>query len=278
MRHGPVHAARPARTVTSETVTMMTAVAVVRPTFPLPRDVPTAGIRPTLVTAVCHAGGMELTRAALARMIDHTLLSPTAGTAEVAALVEEARRLGTHAVCVSPSRLPLAHPVQGLHVAAVVGFPSGQHTAEIKAAEAIGAVASGADEIDMVIDIGRLLEGDVAYTEKEVRMVREVVPAPVVLKVILETGVLDDARITAACGACERAGADFVKTSTGFHPSGGATVHAVEVMKAAVGDRLGIKASGGIRDYRQAVALVRAGATRLGMSGSRHVLADAPEH
>ncbi len=216
-----------------------------------------------------------LNRTELARMVDHTLLAPTATDADVAALVTEANELGVWSVCVSPSRLPLrAHG--DVRVASVVGFPSGQHTAEIKAAEAAAAVEAGADEIDMVIDIGRLLAGDVGYTEKEVWMVREAVPKPVLLKVILETATLDDARITAACGACERAGADFVKTSTGFHSAGGATVRAVEVMAAAVGGRLGIKASGGIRDYPTAVAMVAAGATRLGMSASRRVLAEAP--
>lgn len=221
---------------------------------------------------------MQLTRTDLSRMIDHTLLAPTATDADVAALVAEAEELGTWAVCVSPSRLPLAGRTgrPRVRVASVVGFPSGQHTAEIKAAEAAAAVHAGAVEIDMVIDIGRLLAGDVAYTEKEVRVVREEVPAPVLLKVILETAALDDDAIVEACGACERAGADFVKTSTGFHPSGGATVHAVEVMRAAVGDRLGIKASGGVRDYPTAVALVAAGATRLGMSGTRAVLDQAP--
>ncbi|MEA5154865.1 deoxyribose-phosphate aldolase [Raineyella sp.] len=218
---------------------------------------------------------MELTRITLARMIDHTLLSPTATDADVAAAVEEAARLGTWSVCVSPARLPLAVLPPQLHLAAVAGFPSGQHTPQVKATEAAAAVAAGADEIDMVIDIGRLLAGDEAHTEKEVRAVREAVPAPVVLKVILETAALPDERIVAACAACERAGADLVKTSTGFHPSGGATVHAVEVIRAAVGDRLGIKASGGIRDYPTALALVEAGATRLGLSRSRAVLAGA---
>ncbi|SDB90402.1 deoxyribose-phosphate aldolase [Raineyella antarctica] len=219
---------------------------------------------------------MQLTRPRLARMIDHTLLAPTATEAEVAALVAEANELGTWSVCVSPSRLPLPGGAGRVRVAAVAGFPSGQHTAEIKADEATAAVAAGAHEIDMVIDVGRLLDGDLVYTEKEVRMVREAVPAPVLLKVILETGVLTDRQVIDACQACERAGADYVKTSTGFHPSGGATVHAVEVMRAAVGDRLGIKASGGIRDYPTAVAMVRAGATRLGMSASRTVLEQAP--
>ena len=219
---------------------------------------------------------MELTRTALARMIDHTLLAPTATESDVAALVAEATELGTWSVCISPARLPLPAGAGRVRVASVVGFPSGQHTVQIKAADPPAAVRAGAVEIDMVIDIGRLLAGDLEHTENEVRAVREAVPAPVLLKVILETGALEDGRIIDACGACERAGADFVKTSTGFHPSGGATVHAVTVMKAAVGDRLGIKASGGIRDYATALALVEAGATRLGLSGSRQVLEQAP--
>jgi len=218
-----------------------------------------------------------LTRTALARIIDHTLLAPTATPAEVTATVAEARDLGTWSVCVSPSRLPLPADPGPVKVCAVIGFPSGAHVPRVKALEAAAAVAGGADELDMVIDLGALLAGDVAHTRAEIAAVRDSAPAPILLKVILETGALTDDAITAACGAAEEAGADFVKTSTGFHPSGGATVHAVEVMKRAVGLRLGIKASGGIHDYAAAMALVDAGATRLGMSSSRKVLAGAPE-
>ena len=182
----------------------------------------------------------------------------------------EARELGVLAVCVSPSRLPI--DARGLKVATVCGFPSGAHHAHIKAAEAALAVSTGADEVDMVINLAFAVDNEFEAVESDIRAVRDAVPNAV-LKVILETAVLSDEQITQCCLAAERAGADFVKTSTGFHPAGGATVHAVELMHAAVGGRLGIKASGGIRDTDTALAMIEAGATRLGCSSSAAVLA-----
>ncbi|WP_298459443.1 deoxyribose-phosphate aldolase [uncultured Cellulomonas sp.] len=214
---------------------------------------------------------VDLDRAGLARLVDHTLLKPEATPDDVAALVAEGARLGVFSVCVSPSMLPLdAH---GLAVATVCGFPSGKHHSDIKAAEAARAVADGADEVDMVIDVGAARAGRIADVESDIAAVRAAVPAPRVLKVIIESAALDDAQIVAVCQAAERAGADFVKTSTGFHPAGGATVHAVELMARTVGGRLGVKASGGIRTTDDALAMVRAGATRLGLSGTAGVLA-----
>ncbi|MEJ6489830.1 deoxyribose-phosphate aldolase [Leucobacter sp. USCH14] len=205
--------------------------------------------------------------------MDHTFLKPEGRRADVEQAVAEAAALGVYSVCVSPSELPLALPEgSALKVTAVCGFPSGKHRSAVKAAEAEFAVAQGADEIDMVIDIGAALDGRFDAVEADIRAVRAAVPAPTVLKVIIESAALDDDAIVAACGAAEAAGADFVKTSTGFHPSGGATVHAVEVMKHAVGDRLAIKASGGIRSREDAEAMLRAGASRLGLSSSRTVL------
>jgi len=154
----------------------------------------------------------------------------------------------------------------------VCGFPSGKHTPAAKAAEAAESVRNGVDEVDMVIDIGALKSGDATHTEDEIRAVRDAVPAPGVLKVIIESAALTDDEIVAACTAAEAAGADFVKTSTGFHPSGGASEHAVALMAQTVGGRLGVKASGGIRDWDAAQAMVAAGATRLGLSGTRAVL------
>lgn len=216
----------------------------------------------------------EPTAAALARLVDHTLLRPEATPDDVAALVAEGRRLGVLAVCVSPSMLPLDAP--GLVVATVCGFPSGAHHREVKAFEAARAVADGADEVDMVMDLGAARAGDWAAVEADVAAVRAAVPAPGVLKVILETAALTDTEIVAACRATEAAGADFVKTSTGFHPAGGASEHAVALMAATVGGRLGVKASGGIRTTQAALAMVRAGATRLGLSGTAAVLAGLP--
>lgn len=213
----------------------------------------------------------------VAAIIDHTLLRPEATPADVAALVTEAVELGTFSVCVSPSMLPVAVPDgSGLKVAAVVGFPSGKHTTAVKAAEAGEAVSRGADEVDMVIDVGAAVAGDSDAVERDIAGVRAAVPAPAVLKVIIESAVLDDATIVAVCRAAERAGADFVKTSTGFHPAGGATEHAVRLMADTVGGRLGVKASGGIRTMATARAMIAAGATRLGVSGSRALLAEQP--
>lgn len=211
-----------------------------------------------------------MTRAELARYIDHTLLKPEATATDVKALISEATELGTFSICVSPSMLPVQAPA-GLAVATVVGFPSGKHHAEIKAAEARLARARHADEIDMVIDVGLLKSGDVKATQAEIATVRQAC-GDVVLKVILESAVLTDDEIIAACKAAENAGADYVKTSTGFHPAGGATEHAVRLMRETVGDRLGVKASGGIRTTAAALAMIEAGASRLGLSASRQIL------
>jgi deoxyribose-phosphate aldolase len=215
-----------------------------------------------------------LTRAAVAALVDHTLLRPEATAADVTALAVEAEDLGVFSICVSPSRLPLAAGVvaPGIAVATVCGFPSGAHHAVVKATEAAASVADGADEIDMVIDLGRAKAGDWTAVSRDVAAVRAAVPGPRLLKVIIESAALTDAEIVAACRASEEAGADFVKTSTGFHPAGGASVEAVRLMAATVGGRLGVKASGGIRTTQAALAMIEAGATRLGLSGTRAVL------
>lgn len=214
------------------------------------------------------------TPAEVARAIDHTLLKPEATHADVAALVAEAVELGTYSVCVSPSMLPVTVPAgSDLLVAAVCGFPSGKHTSTIKAAEAAGAVRDGADEIDMVIDVGAAREGRYDDVRADVATVRAAAPAPTVLKVIIESAALDDEQIVGVCRAAADAGADFVKTSTGFHPAGGASEHAVRLMAETVGPAVQVKASGGVRTLEQARAMIAAGATRLGVSGSRQLLA-----
>lgn len=214
-------------------------------------------------------------RAELARIIDHTLLAQETTPGQVAMFCGEATELGVGAICVSPNRLPLAAGAlpAGTAIATVVGFPSGAHRPEAKAAEAARALAEGAVEIDMVIDLGNVAAGLWDRVEAEIATVRAAVPAPANLKVILETAWLEtDERIVAACRAAEAAGADYVKTSTGFHPAGGATLHAVSLLAATVDGRLGVKASGGIRDTATALAMVDAGATRLGCSASRAIL------
>ena len=212
----------------------------------------------------------RLDRAALARLVDHTLLRPEATAADVAALIAEGEALGVFSVCVSPSMLPIH--TEHLKITTVCGFPSGKHHSEVKAVEASGSVADGADEVDMVINLGAAIAADYAAVRADIAAVRAAVPAGHVLKVIIESAALTDEQIVAVCHAAEAAGADFVKTSTGFHPAGGASVHAVALMAATVGGRLGIKASGGIRTAAQALALVAAGATRLGISGTAAVL------
>ncbi|MEE2032054.1 deoxyribose-phosphate aldolase [Rhodococcus chondri] len=215
-----------------------------------------------------------LTRAHVAAMVDHTLLKPEATSTDVRGLVDEARDLGVYAICVSPSMLPVR--AEGVLVATVVGFPSGKHHSLIKGAEARLAVDQGAREIDMVIDVGAAVSGDYNAVLADILTVREAIGFDPVLKVILESAALSDDAIVEVCRAAEQAGADFVKTSTGFHPSGGASEHAVKLMAGTVGGRLGVKASGGIRTAEAAVAMIEAGATRLGLSGTRAVLDGLP--
>lgn len=216
-----------------------------------------------------------LTRAVVADMIDHTLLAPEATPAEVDVLIADARKLGVYAICLSPSMLPVRAP--GLVVATVAGFPSGKHHSLVKGAEARLAVDQGAAEVDMVIDVGAALAGDFNAVLADIITVREATRERAVLKVIIESAALTDEAIVGACRAAEQAGADFVKTSTGFHPAGGASVHAVRLMAETVGGRLGVKASGGIRTAEDAAAMIEAGATRLGLSKSAAVLAGFPE-
>jgi deoxyribose-phosphate aldolase len=218
---------------------------------------------------------VTLNRGQLAALVDHTLLKPEATSADVVALVTEAADLGVYAVCVSSSMVSVAVAAGGVRVATVAGFPSGKHVSAVKAQEAAQTVASGASEVDMVIDVGAALAGELDAVRADIAAVRVAVP-DAVLKVIVESAVLlgdsDGRTLTDVCRAAEDAGADFVKTSTGFHPAGGASLGAVALMADAVGGRLGVKASGGIRSAADAIAMVDAGATRLGLSGTRAVL------
>jgi deoxyribose-phosphate aldolase len=213
-------------------------------------------------------GAPTLTRYQLAAMIDHTLLAPEATPKDIDALCAEAKELGTYAVCVSPTLTTVAaREVAGsfVKVAAVAGFPSGAHSAGLKAQEA-----------DMVINLGLARQGRWKDIEEEIAAVRGEVPSPTLLKVIIESAILEDEAIVMACRTAESAGADFVKTSTGFHPAGGATTAAVALMARTVGPRLGVKASGGIRIAADALAMVEAGATRLGLSRTAAILAELP--
>lgn len=203
----------------------------------------------------------------LAGMIDHTILKPEATRAEVARLCDEAIAHGFASVCVNAVHAGfVAGRLKGSKVrtCVVVGFPLGASGAAAKADEALRAIADGADEIDMVIDIGALREGDIDRFRADIAAVRRATTGKV-LKVIIETCLLDTAQKETACRTAKELGADFVKTSTGFS-TGGATVEDIALMRRVVGPEIGVKASGGVRTAETAWAMVEAGATRIGAS------------
>ncbi|HHV08559.1 MAG TPA: deoxyribose-phosphate aldolase [Firmicutes bacterium] len=206
-------------------------------------------------------------RSKLAQMIDHTLLKATATGADIKELCQEAKEYGFGAVCVQPCYVKLAaDELQGtpVKVATVIGFPLGATTSQTKAAEAKEAVKNGAAELDMVLNIGALKEGRFDYVSQDIKAVIEVANGTLV-KVILETCYLTDEEIIKACQLAVSAGANFVKTSTGFGTAG-AKAAQVRLMRQTVGPDIGVKASGGIRSYADAVAMVDAGASRIGAS------------
>lgn len=211
---------------------------------------------------------------ALARLVDHTILRPETSHDDVVALCREAEELGVFAVCVPSTWVHTASLTLGespVKVATVVGFPSGAVIPMVKALEAQKAIVSGADEIDMVINLGALKSGDWDLVARDIITVRQATVGTV-LKVIIEAAALTDDEIRRVCRIVGDSGSDFVKTSTGFHPNGGATVEQVQIMRDSIPDGMGLKASGGIRTLEQALAMVEAGATRLGMSATRSIL------
>ena len=216
---------------------------------------------------------MSYTKDQVAHLIDHTLLKPEATEQQIRDLADEAKRIGTYSICISPYQLPLPEGVElgDVKLAVVCGFPSGAHHSEIKAREAALSVEQGADEVDMVINVSDAVQNRFDAVQADIKAVRDAIPGAV-LKVIIESAALTDDQIVGVCEAAKAAGANFVKTSTGFHPAGGASVHAVALMKKTVGDQLEVKASGGIRDGKFASELLDAGATRLGLSSSQAVL------
>ncbi|NBY58239.1 MAG: deoxyribose-phosphate aldolase [Actinobacteria bacterium] len=221
------------------------------------------------------------TAAELAKFIDHTLLAPEATRDEVLTVCRDAVAWKVAAVCISPSWLPLPADVTSddVRVCTVVGFPSGAHSTAMKAAEAAEAVRNGADEIDMVVNLGLVRAGEWRGVESDVRAVRnaiDLVASERVLKVICESAALSDDELRNTCRAAVAGGADFVKTSTGFHKAGGATERAVAIMRETVGDNIGVKASGGIRTTAAALAMIAAGATRIGASATRDILVGMP--
>jgi len=216
----------------------------------------------------------------IARMIDHTALRPETTETDVRRLCDEARMYGFATVCINPCYVPLVRDLlhgTSVGVCTVIGFPLGANTGAVKAEEAVHAVRDGAAEVDVVLNVGMLKSDRLTYVEDEMRTVVEAVRAaggPVLVKVILETALLTDDEKVLACHLAEQAGADFVKTSTGFS-AGGATIADVMLMRRTVGDRLGVKASGGIRTFADAQAMIAAGADRIGASASIAIVTGA---
>lgn len=212
----------------------------------------------------------------LAATIDHAILKPQLTRAEVDAELDVVAQCRVFSACVRPS--DIAHALErlagtGVAVGTVIGFPHGTTSTAAKVAETRQAIADGAAEVDMVLNIGALRSGFDDLVRRDIRAVVEAADGHIV-KVILETALLDDEQIVRGCRLAEAAGADFVKTSTGF-AGGGATVPHIRLMRESVGEAVQVKASGGVRGYADAVAMLAAGATRLGTSGSAVILAEA---
>ncbi len=221
-------------------------------------------------------------RAELSKLIDHTVLGPTATATDIKRTCTEARRYGFAAVCVSPCHVPLASQLLAeseVKVCTVIGFPHGCNVGLVKAMETSQAIDDGADELDVVINIVALKQGDYRIVLDEIQLVNQAIeksPRPLLLKIILETALLTTEEKVAGAILAQAAGADFVKTSTGF-AQGGATIEDVALLRRTVGKIIGVKASGGIRDYHTAIAMIEAGATRIGTSSGPVILHGAEE-
>lgn len=216
---------------------------------------------------------MKYSTKQLAQMMDHTLLKADATDQQLETLCEEAKAFETWSVCINPGNIDRAKDyLEGSDVklCTVVGFPLGQMTSEAKAYETAEAVFKGADEIDMVINVGRVKDGDFEYVREDIQAVVNASQGKLT-KVILETCLLNSEEIRTVCKIAQAAGADFVKTSTGFS-TGGATIENVRLMRETVGPDMGVKASGGIRTLKDTLAMIEAGATRLGVSASVSIL------
>ncbi|MBQ7277896.1 MAG: deoxyribose-phosphate aldolase [Clostridia bacterium] len=210
----------------------------------------------------------------LNKYIDHTLLKPEATHADIHRVCEEAKAYQTASVCVNPifaSYVAQELKGTGIKTCCVVGFPLGATPSVMKAAEAKLCVQNGAEEIDMVIPVGFAREGDWDYVEKDIAAVVQAVEGKAIVKVIIETCLLTEEQKVQACRCAQRAGADFVKTSTGFSTAG-ATAEDVALMRKTVGPQMGVKAAGGIRSRQAAEAMIAAGATRIGASSSKAII------
>ncbi len=236
------------------------------------RAIAEGGGDPHAIMALSPGNHVDTTLAAL---IDHTLLKPEATAADIRRVCAEARQYGFASVCINPYWVPLAaSELEGsqVKVCTVVGFPLGANATEIKVAETVAAIRAGAREIDMVINIGELLGQNVGAVGFDIRSLTLVAHgAEAILKVIIEAALLNDEEKVMACRLAQQAGADFVKTSTGFGP-GGATVEDVALMRRTVGPEMGVKASGGIRTLDDLKRMVAAGATRIGASSSVRII------
>jgi len=217
--------------------------------------------------------------ATLAKYIDHTLLKPDASEDQVRKVCDEAKQYHFASVCVNPSYIKfVAEQLSGSGVApcVVIGFPLGATTPEVKAEETNNVIMNGAKEVDMVINVGAIKSGNWALVKRDIEAVVAAAKGRALVKVIIETCLLTDEEKVKACTVSKLAGADFVKTSTGFS-TGGATVEDVRLMRQTVGPVMGVKASGGVRDYDSAVAMIKAGATRLGTSNGVKIVSGAGE-
>jgi deoxyribose-phosphate aldolase len=212
----------------------------------------------------------------VAKTIDHSILKPDFTRADVIAGAELAKRYQTASYCIRPMDVTLAAEIlagSGVNVCTVIGFPHGSSTTKTKAFESKDAIANGATELDMVLNISALLSGDYEYVENDIRAVVEAAEGKASVKVIFETAYLNDELIIKACELTELAGADYVKTSTGFAHEG-ATTHNVALMKKTVGDRLKVKSSGGVRTLDQLIDYMDLGVTRSGCSATEQVLTE----
>jgi len=235
--------------------------------------------RPEAVAKIANAGAGRLTSTIgvgknidsnIAAMIDHTILKPNATASEIEQLCSEALEYGFCSVCINPTHIARCRSILAgskVKVCTVIGFPLGANSTAVKAFEARNAEEMGAEEIDMVINIGALKDGELSFVHDDIAAVVNATSKGILTKVILENAYLSVEEKIRGCLICKEAGADFVKTSTGFGPSG-ATLEDVMLMRYVVGQELGVKAAGGIRDTAMAVKMLQAGATRIGASAS----------
>lgn len=208
------------------------------------------------------------------KLIDHTALKPNTNKESILKLIAEAKTYDFASVCVNPCWVALAHQElknTDVKVCTVIGFPLGVNTTEVKVFETKDAIEKGAQEIDMVINIAMLKDKEYDYVENEIHQIVEAAKDKAIVKVIIETCLLTDEEKIKACELSQKAGADFVKTSTGFS-TGGATVHDIALMRKTVGAEMGVKASGGVHTHEEALAMVEAGATRIGASAGVKLL------